>query len=238
MKIEVKSKENQRLSMQNEQLQFRLQSQPNLSANNNNDSLLLNITDNHISTPNHEQNQTSPVPKMRVTRASTLNSSFDNNPAINSCPTSSDHDTTSLPVKLRSKSFKTPSLAHNNIISEQFRPVSENFDFNLNDRDLYMTRSVIVYDSSPNHHLHNEYETEFDLVCNNESSCSSNSHLDQNNQSPLSSESCMKNLEDQTLNYGNPTQTIEEKRVQDQLEENSMSNSIMSINEQSIIMLD
>ncbi len=57
-KVEVKSKENQRLSMQNEQLQFRLQSQPNLSLNQNgNESFNLSdisINDNSFFTKVHE----------------------------------------------------------------------------------------------------------------------------------------------------------------------------------------
>jgi chromosome segregation ATPase len=52
LKIEVKNKENQRLSMANEQLQFRLQSQPNLSFKNADGSLNSSFTSY---TPENEQ---------------------------------------------------------------------------------------------------------------------------------------------------------------------------------------
>lgn len=64
-------------------------------------------------------------------------------------------------VKLRSKSFKTPvgtssssatSSRNNNNNNNrnhnfhmQFRPVSESFDFNINERDMFMTRSAVMY---------------------------------------------------------------------------------------------
>lgn len=147
MKIEAKAKENQRLSMQNELLQFRLQSQPNLSGNES--SLLMNsssmaaansnnLGDEQIITPNklgEHQGASSPKPKSRtksalVTKASSATNSTDAaaaNELEDELPTMS-----SLPVKLRSKSFKTtsnttPAILHS--AAEQFRPVSENFDF-------------------------------------------------------------------------------------------------------------
>ena len=56
LKIEVKNKENQRLSMANEQLQFRLQSQPNLSFKNADGSLNSSFTSY---TPENEQQKAS-----------------------------------------------------------------------------------------------------------------------------------------------------------------------------------
>ncbi len=64
-KIEIKSKENQRLSMQNEQLQFKLQSQPNL----NECSLMTNASFEFIDVDKHhvtdDMSSSTPLVKMR-----------------------------------------------------------------------------------------------------------------------------------------------------------------------------
>lgn len=92
------------------------------------------------------------------------------------------------------------------------------------------------------------------------SSCSSNSHMDQSNQhSPVSSESCMNKSmvvvvnDEHTINYdspapvdNDPTTTIvavtvgddQNVAVSNNPSPNSMSTSIVSINEPSIILLD
>lgn len=273
MKVEAKSKENQRLSMQNEQLQFRLQSHPNLSGN---DSILLN--NNNNSSSNNYESTTSGTPG-RLDGAplcsSSLTKARTKSTLDSSAHSSGDTATCSLPVKLRSKSFKTTSTTKTasstasskenggSLLAEQFRPVSENFDYDVDDQpaaasshgrdhvsdrdDFLMTRSVIVYDSSSASSASNPGESgeradEFDMMMlmNNieSSSCSSNSHLDQNpNQSPVSSESCLKSLEERTINYAGRARHSPDHHDAGAAD-NSMSASIVSINEPSIIILD
>lgn len=223
MKIEVKNRENQRLSMQNEQLQFRLQSQPNLSLSNNDNS----YTSENVSPIGVDQ-YTEPVPqtfentKAKLTRASTLGChSFGIQNEVNSASLEPQlsHESQVACVKLRSKSFKAHATSksselnkklfssyHQNMSHNQFRPVSENFDFDLTDRDVYMTRSVIMYDSNQaSNYLanNNDYEclvndiaTGFEAMiesandaCN--STSSSNSHLGSNQSDIAQSTPCI-----------------------------------------------
>lgn len=223
MKIDVKNKENQRLSMANEQLQFRLQSQPNLSLTNIDYSFNSQNTSNTIDQLDQQEHQTeSDNPKLKLTRASTLtfhSYNSQNSPSVSPTETqasnsltqsslsSMTHELSSSTVKLRSKSFKThPSRSsdankklfssyHQNVThrAEQFRPVSESFDFNSNDRDAFMTRSVIMYDSNQSSLMNNN---DFECLQNdvtNEADCvssidacdsttSSNSHLESNHE--------------------------------------------------------
>lgn len=206
--------------MQNEQLQFRLQSHPNLSANN--DSLLTTSNfDTTLNTPN-KLDSAQCSSSMAKPRTKTM---IETTTTPNNVPSGTDElpqtTSNSLPVKLRSKSFKTTSSTcqNNSLFAEQFRPVSENFDFDdenpsshagaggVSSRDFLMTRSVIVCDStssSSSSHRGVGEDDELMVDGNNmeSSSCSSNSHMDQNNQSPVSSESCMKSIDEPTINYG------------------------------------
>lgn len=55
--------------------------------------------------------------------------------------------------------MSSSSTSNNCTPNQHFRPVSENFDFNINERDLYHTRSVIMYhhdDAHPHHHHHHQ----------------------------------------------------------------------------------
>ena len=230
MKIEVKNKENQRLSMQNEQLQFRLQSQPNLSlnathSNNANNSLLFAasnvsmVAETEAATSvDDDSSPTDQVlgdeqscfeirtrnQKTKLTRgASSLssqsyevdiadlvnkNSAFVDN-VVNDGVDTSRLRSKSLkmqlgltkknsfngvpsdgviidPVKNKKlfSSYHQPSCSSSYSFNKQFRPVSEHFDFNINDRDIYMTRSVIVYDSqsgNQNDSIGNSNESEY-----------------------------------------------------------------------------
>lgn len=199
MKIEKKDKENQRLSMQNEELQFRLQSQPNLNQLNND---TLNSESDQSTDKSYEN-----LAKIKLTRSSTIGyhpncKSMDSDrDIVQSSLTSIHHDNqvTNSAVKLRSKSFKANSNRNNKMFSSyhpaQFRPVSENFDFSINERDIYMTRSVVMYESNDANYLNrdNEYDTivtgvgdiTTECVSSNDgcdSTSSSNSHLEKNSE--------------------------------------------------------
>ena len=171
MKIEVKNKENQRLSMANEQLQFRLQSHPNLSANQDtslNSSSYVSFSDenkdNHDTAKQDYSQQQHQQP--RHARAYTLHPSS---------ATSSEDSADSIsivspqppPVKLRSKSFKNQNMQNKTsemtssmnkslystrqYQTNQFRPVSDNFNFNINDQNINMTKSFnVMYDKHNN----------------------------------------------------------------------------------------
>jgi hypothetical protein len=165
MKIEIKNKENQRLSMANEQLQFRLQSHPNLSSNQDsllNSSSYASFSDENKESsdtikPQNQQNHQQP----RHARAYTLHPS--------SVTSSEDSEEISVispqppPVKLRSKSFKTQNSSNKtsennkspyntvNYHKNQFRPVSDTFNFNLNNQNIIMTKSFnVMYDKHNN----------------------------------------------------------------------------------------
>lgn len=118
-------------------------------------------------------------------------------------------------------------------------------DTHAANRDFLMTRSVIVYNSSSSSSSSSSSnpKEEYDDQHNIESSsCSSNSHLDQNPHSPASSKV---GLEEQaTINYS-PRSTDETPLVESPNPNapptdanNSMSASIVSINEPAIIILD
>jgi hypothetical protein len=184
MKIEVKNKENQRLSMANEQLQFRLQSHPNLSSNQ--DSLLNSSSYASFSDENKDSIETTKPhhqyqPQPRHARASTMHPS--------SVTSSEDSEEINLissqapQVKLRSKSFKSQNLPnktsdsnksinkslHNNLgyQNNKFRPVSDTFNFNLNDQNINMTKSFnVMYDKHNNSSSSND--NYFDLDRNEE----------------------------------------------------------------------
>ena len=103
-KIEVKNRENQRLSMQNEQLQFRLNSHPNLSINTNGDNSF-NISSNSMN-PYDDSNEPT---TSRCKRASTAHESHNDSACADNHSSGDQADNVSPtpPVKLRSKSFKT-----------------------------------------------------------------------------------------------------------------------------------
>ncbi|RNA30278.1 titin -like protein [Brachionus plicatilis] len=197
IKIEKKDKENQRLSMQNEELQFRLQSQPNLNQLNND---TLNSESDQSSDKSYEN-----FPNFKLTRSSTVDyhpncKSMDTNIIQTSLSTlTHDNQITNSGVKLRSKSFKANSNRSNKMFNSyhpaQFRPVSENFDFSINERDIYMTRSAVMYSSNDANYLNrdNEYDTlvtgagdmTAECVSSNDgcdSTSSSNSHLEKNSE--------------------------------------------------------
>jgi hypothetical protein len=206
MKIEVKSKENQRLSMHNEQLQFRLQSTTSASLNATCNS---NINDSLFNSPNvslvaeeaaaASSSDLQPIKtdagyfeirtrnqKTKLTRAATLSSqSYELDIKPDTTDTTKKESTTSAETcRLRSKSLKgqvdlggaqkkaqlstrsdklfssfhQAATSSSSSFGQQFRPVSEHFDFNINDRDVYMTRSVNVYErsSSVSHQEANE----------------------------------------------------------------------------------
>lgn len=194
LRIEKKDKENQRLSMQNEELQFRLQSQPNLSQLNNDNS------ESDQSTDKSYEN----IANIKLTRSSTISYHPNNNTIeterdiIQSSLTSIQYENqmNNSGVKLRSKSFKANSNRNNKMYSSyhsaQFRPVSENFDFSINERDVYMTRSAVMYDSIDTSYINRNNEfvarnSEFTTECVSsndgcDSTSSSNSHLEKNSE--------------------------------------------------------
>jgi hypothetical protein len=249
--------------MQNEQLQFRLQSQPNLSVNNGDSFNLSNISipnDNESMFCSRTQQiqedyfeQTTHSAKMK--RASTLNEAD----CLISGEQSLDVSNSETPivVKLRSKSFKnqlTSKLSYDsaskkysnsfqNSGNRQFRPVSEMFDFNLNERDFglnspnYMTRSVIMYDETQNTQSLNEAGERVGDKYGGLNS-SSASHLDMHhNEDPMTkSVPCM------VLKPSSKSKSIEtsssDAATNDNEKLNSLSSSSLSINEHSIIMLE
>lgn len=171
-KVEVKAKENQRLSMQNEQLQFRLQSQPNLSLNQNgNESFNLSdisINDNSFFNKIHETENNAHDYFDQCNSLTTSN--FKRVSTSSKSPYDPQMNTDQAPiVKLRSKSFKAQlcpqptadkkySNSFHNTSSRQFRPVSDAFNFDLNEHDFNasahayeMTRSDIIYDENDTH---------------------------------------------------------------------------------------
>lgn len=201
LKIEVKNRENQRLSMQNEQLQFRLQSHPNLSIHPNGENSF--NTSNTSFLPYDEQQQ-DPCASHKCKRASTMRDSS----YLNDCcleQTTIDHQSSATssptpPVKLRSKSFKTQQSAietsnkkssYSRQYNHNYRPVSEMYDINLNDRDTLMTRSYTTATNNQitNANVNNEDNLDQTIDITNEmnsarcvssSSSSSISHLDIN----------------------------------------------------------
>ena len=321
MRIEMKDRENQRLSMANEQLQFRLQSNPNLSINNSqnldttlNNSLFLsnqNNDDEHLVNKLEEEiakqnNQESPAcSKIKLTRASTVctDKSTENNanvdelvehylrqPIYNSTPPCSNST-----VKLRSKSHLTTKYSYDsssltnqslnklNIEKHQFRPVSESFDFNINNDDLdqnvYMTRSVIMYDDQNRSKNNNDYDCLIDdyntmdcissgaeqgCVGGGGSTSSSTSHLDStsnnddlngfksvpciqlNNNSLKLDDSKNDEEDDKIVEINNTNNDINEKSKLDVIlldasknnDNSTSSSSSISMNDQSIIILD
>jgi hypothetical protein len=198
MKIEVKQKENQRLSMANEQLQFRLQSHPNLSSNQdtslNSSSFVSFSEETPKDTKNTIAKQQLQLEKQqpRHTRAYTLHPS-------SAMTTSSEDSADSIsvngqspqppPVKLRSKSFKSqyhttttttttitndssssnPSNSMNkslystlNYQKNQFRPISDTFNFNLDDQNVNMTKSFnVMYDKHNNSSSSNDNQINY-----------------------------------------------------------------------------
>ena len=268
MKIEVKNRENQRLSMQNEQLQFRLQSQPNLSYLNQDGSFnspSLNDNSQNFS-KNHEKSNLSMASHSRLKRASTITESSSGNGVVGEVvdesyavgDTSLDATSTTPVVKLRSKSFKTNSKAnqqqysikkHNHL--DQIRPVSEFYDANTNERDMFMTRSAIMYEDSVDSMIIGTIgecgmSGGSGSGINGErcaSSSSSTSHLDINtNQENQMTKSvpCM-----MLTNEGNFK--IKNKKMNEPIDtksnyflktDNSCSSSSLSINENSVILLE
>lgn len=188
--------------MQNEELQFRLQSQPNLSQLNND---TLNSESDQSTDKSYEN-----LPKIKLTRSSTIGYHPDgktietDRDIIQSSLTSMHYENyenqiNNSGVKLRSKSFKANSNRNNKMFSSyhpgQFRPVSENFDFSINERDIYMTRSAVMYDSSEPSYINrnSEYDaivtgnSDFTTECVSsndgcDSISSSNSHLEKNSE--------------------------------------------------------
>jgi hypothetical protein len=171
MRIEVKDREIQRLSLANEEAHFRLKNTNSLSFANQtlNCTNEFNTADNTVDTDDsiverleHSMGKHSieSFGKTKLGRASTICTAVSggedlvdhylNKPLNVSTPPSSNPA-----VKLRSKSFR-PNLVGNKFnnsltklnSNEQFRPVSESFDFDLSDRNVYMTRSVIMYDEN------------------------------------------------------------------------------------------
>jgi hypothetical protein len=160
-----------------------------------------------------------------TSKLSTINSNNNNNISSKAAATAAGE--TSL---FSASSYLTATPITGSAANQHFRPVSENFDLNLNERDLYHTRSVIMYDnnclnlnlryssyglndysdrgvggSNDNDMLLTAAESSMSAIEALNSTCSSNSHLEnQNSCSPMSSESCMNVKEslgeDQTLN--------------------------------------
>jgi hypothetical protein len=320
MRIEMKDRENQRLSMANEQLQFRLQSNPNLSVNNSqnldttlNNSLSLsqqNNDDENLVKKLEEEiakqnNPESPLcSKIRLTRASTIctDKNTESNPNVdelvehylrqpiyNSTPPCSNST-----VKLRSKShlsgkysYDSSSLTNQslnklNTDKHQFRPVSESFDFNINndelDQNVYMTRSVIMYSDQNRSKNINDYDCLIDdfstmdcISSGAEQGCvgggstsSSTSHLDStsnnddlngfksvpciqlNNNSLKLDDSKNDEEDDKIVEINNTNSNINEKSKLDVIlldasknnDNSTSSSSSISMNDQSIIILD
>lgn len=288
MKVEVKNKENQRLSMQNEQLQFRLQSQPNLSINNNgNESFdLSNISisnDNSFFNKVHDAenavdyfDQCQSLSSSNIKRASTMKE-----PRVgyaNNGQEIQTYDNSETPiVKLRSKSFKNQlsqkysydssiiandkkySNSFHNSNNRQFRPVSETFNFELNEHDFNeqnyeMTRSDIIYDDEND--THNTTYSLTDACESNEkysnSNSSSTSLLDSNNDDQMTkSIPCMvlksrggsggdssdkMTSSSESSNYNKDYIINENNDCEEKF--NSLSSSSVSVNEHSVIMLE
>lgn len=277
MKVEVKNKENQRLSMQNEQLQFRLQSQPNLSlTNNGNESF--NLSNISISNDNSffnkvYENENAEDYFDQCSSLTTSNSKrgpmdrrkidlkFDNQ--------NHSYDNTETPVvKLRSKSFKnqlTQKHSHDSSLSNdkkysnsfhnsnnrQFRPVSETFNFDLNDHDFNehnyeMTRSDILYDDN---------DTQ-DTTCSLTDACESNEKYSNSNSSSTSlldsqsnedqmtkSVPCMvlKTVSSEKMTSSESSNYNSENNFEGRSEcekFNSLSSSSISMTDHSVIMLE
>ncbi len=207
LKVETKARENQRLSMQNEQLQFRLQSHSNLSLAVNDHENSFNLSNISISNDNsffsklsHEQHLHDLNPSYYEQYQSL---------ATTMPPASIDATNNETPVvKLRSKSCKSQlsydpigrnaktqknfhSFHHSpGTNSRQFRPVSDTFNFELNEEHdfrngLYnfeMTRSEYNDDDLTDTHnttcsLTDALESNGKFSDNN-SNCSSTSLLD------------------------------------------------------------
>ncbi len=210
IKVEVKSRENQRLSMQNEQLQFRLQSHSNLSLAANDHETSFNLSNISISNDNsffskltndqnsHEFNNPSYYEQYQSLSTTTTTTTASTSDTSNETPV----------VKLRSKSCKSQlsyepvgrsgknknpyssfhhSPATNN---RQFRPVSDNFNFELSEEhdfssglhNFEMTRSEYNDDNLTDTHnttcsLTDALDSN-DKYSNNNSNCSSTSLLD------------------------------------------------------------
>lgn len=264
MKVEIKNKENQRLSMQNEQLQFRLQSQPNLSLTNNNESFdLSNISmnDNSFFNKVHENDNMSAYYDHCASISSAKRSM-----TMKETKISNYSEVQTAVVKLRSKSFKAPLMAKHSYDSSlasekkysmsfhdnnrQFRPVSENFDFDLRDHefntDYEMTRSDILYEDNDTDTQNTNSLTD---GCSNEkyshSNSSSTSLLDSQSTEDQMTKSvpCMvlkRNHDDQmtsseSSNY-NKDFLSEQNNVCDNF--NSVGTSSNSMHDHSVVILD
>ena len=234
MKIEVKNKENQRLSMANEQLQFRLQSHPNLSSNPDtslNSSSYISFSEENRDQPGsmQQQQQQQQNQQPRHTRAFTLHTSASNGDSItNTIKDASSGGQTGTqppPVKLRSKSFKNPTMSNktseastnsmnqslfstlNYASSSQFRPVSESFNFNLNDQNINMTKSFnVMYDKHNNSSSSNENQFNyFDGLAGdlerNEEDCINSTGCDANDECGSGSTSSLKSANLLNANY-------------------------------------
>lgn len=196
MKFEVKNKENQRLSMQNEQLQFRLQSQSNLSLPNNETDLLnlsniSNLNENSFFVKLQENENANEY----LENYTSLGVPNTKRPALDHQAHSFDNTETPV-VKLRSKSFKNQlaqkysydsrtanekkySNSFHNTNNRHFRPVSEAFNFEMNghefsEQNYEMTRSE--YDDN---------ETQ-NTTCSLTDACESNEKYSNSNSSSTS----------------------------------------------------
>ncbi len=304
IKIEAENKENKRLSMLNEQLQFRLQLHPNLSQNESTMFSSLQQTTTTAAT------DSSPVcsadgmfeiqtrnQKTKLTRASTLIShSYELNISDLNNPSSKEGSTTDQ-VRLRSKSLrnqmslggggssaqKKPLSSDNSSLfssyyqpssssspfasstnaqnNQQFRPVSEHFDFNLTDRDIFMTRSVYVpnnmstssHQTNTNQEKEAEFLSQFDMgsssrvsmlgFTDNEEELSSFSNTTTNQEE--TSRRSLSGLRGDQPQQQQKQNVIEEENGDDETKTESLSSSSMvsstttnNNNNQSIIILD
>jgi len=207
--------------MANEQLQFRLQSHPNLSSNQDsilNSSSYASFSDENKDSSDttksqyqYQQKQQQQQQQPRHARAYTMHPS--------SVTSSEDSEEISVvspqppPVKLRSKSFKNQNTSiktseNNSSMNKslyntlsyqknQFRPVSDTFNFNLNDQNINMTKSFnVMYDKHNNSSSSND--NYFDNLASdlerNEDNCNklTNDDCDEGNDESEGSSSSLK----------------------------------------------
>jgi hypothetical protein len=284
MKIEVKSKENQRLSMHNEQLQFRLQSN-NSTISNINDSLFNSPNVSLVAeSPSEHSSAHAPLrtdeghfeirtrnQKTKLTRAATLSSqSYE----LDIKPEEAKKETvvtTSIDAcRLRSKSLKAQvdlsgkkpgssarnqneklfssfhqpgSTSSSSSFNQQFRPVSEHFDFNIDDREIYMTRSVNIYErsSSVNQDENSEaaFLSQFEEYDSMIESSTTNPCLERN----LTESVTKLNEKEQTQNESGTTDANDETKMMEEENGSVSSNSSISmsnanVNNQSVVFVE
>jgi DNA repair exonuclease SbcCD ATPase subunit len=259
-KLEVKTRENQRLSMQNEQLQFRLQSHPNLSINgldsfnasnssiSQYDEQMASYIDQNLTTSKCKRSSTMREPSSSTNESCMDSAAEDQVNALISSP--------KPPVKLRSKSFKTQQSCNleqkNKKISlrSNFRPQSEYrpemYEVNIIDRDTLMTRSYTATSTSSRHIVIDSNEDNLDTTidisndansarCVSSSSSSSISHLDNHDDQNQMIKSCSNGLK---VNDNESAKLNDEKNLKKFINNDNSLSSSSSINDNSVICLD